>query len=87
MKLEIRQSFAKDALKLPLNVQKEIAEIILLIENTEKLTELRACKKLKGFKTAYRLRIGNYRIGFFFENNTIELVRILARKDIYRYFP
>jgi mRNA-degrading endonuclease RelE of RelBE toxin-antitoxin system len=42
---------------------------------------------LTGFKTAYRLRLGNYRIGFFFENETAELVRVLNRKDIYKYFP
>lgn len=87
MKVEIRQSFVKDALKLQANIQKEIADIIITIENIRKLSELPACKKLKGYKTAYRIRIGDYRIGFFFENNTIELVRVLNRKDIYRYFP
>lgn len=45
------------------------------------------CKKLTGFKNAYRIRMGEYRIGFVFENGTIELIRILGRKDIYKYFP
>ncbi len=31
--------------------------------------------------------MGEYRIGFFFENETIELVRVLGRKEIYKYFP
>jgi len=87
MNAEVRQSFEKDALKLPSKIQKEIAAVILEIENAEKLSSLKACKKLTGYKTAYRIRIGNYRIGFFFENNTVELVRVLARKDMYRYFP
>jgi mRNA interferase RelE/StbE len=87
MNVEIRQSFEKDALRLPLKIQNEIADIIAAIETAAKLSELKACKKLTGYKTAYRIRIGNYRIGFFFENNAVELVRALARKDIYRYFP
>lgn len=87
MNYEIRQSFVKDAVKLPKQVQKEIAELIEKIEKATKLTELPSCKKLQGFKTAYRIRIGNYRIGFFFEKNTIELVRVLDRKNMYRFFP
>ena len=87
MNVEVRQSFEKDALKLPVKIQREIAAIILAIENAGKLSEIKACKKLTGYRTAYRIRIGDYRVGFFFENNTVELVRVLARKDIYRYFP
>ncbi len=87
MKYEIRQSFVKDALKLPRPVQNDIAGIIHKIETVQKITELPSCKKLQGFKTAYRIRIGNYRIGFFYEKNSIELVRVLDRKTMYRYFP
>jgi mRNA interferase RelE/StbE len=87
MKYEIRQSFVKDAAKLPRQAQKQITELIEKIEKATKLTELPACKKLQGFKTAYRIRIGNYRIGFFFEKNTVELVRVLDRKNMYRFFP
>ncbi len=87
MNVEVRQSFVKDAFKLPVKIQHEIAAIFTAMEAADKLSALKACKKLTGYKTAYRIRIGNYRIGFFFENNTIELVRVLARKDMYRYFP
>ena len=34
-----------------------------------------------------RSRMGQYRIGFYYGNKTVELVRILHRKEIYRYFP
>jgi len=52
-----------------------------------KLSELSSCKKLSGSKNAYRIRMGSYRIGFFYETGTAELVRVLNRKDIYKYFP
>jgi len=87
MKVDIRQSFVKDTLKLPTNLQKQIPAIISLLEGSSKLSEIHSCKKLKGFKNAYRIRLGDYRIGFFFENNSVELVRILSRKDVYRFFP
>ena len=87
MTVTIRRSFEKDALKLPLKIRKEIAIIILDIERAERLSAINSCKKLAGYKTAYRIRLGNYRIGFFFENDSIELIRILNRKDMYRFFP
>ncbi|HAO10876.1 MAG TPA: plasmid stabilization protein, partial [Planktothrix sp. UBA8407] len=44
-------------------------------------------KKLKGDDNAYRLRVGDYRIGFYFDGETVTFARVLHRKDIYRYFP
>jgi mRNA interferase RelE/StbE len=85
--IEIRKSFQKDALKLPAPVQAQLAKLIDNLSRTSKLSELSTCKKLTGFKSAYRMRMGAYRIGFIFENETIELVRVLGRKEIYKYFP
>jgi len=44
-------------------------------------------KKIKGFKNYYRIRIGNYRIGIKVEGLKIIFMRVLDRKDIYKYFP
>jgi mRNA interferase RelE/StbE len=87
MKIEIRKSFTKDADKLPAPFQRQVAIIINTIEHTSQPNQLTDCKKLTGYKTAYRIRMGQYRIGFYYENKTAELVRILHRKEIYRYFP
>ncbi len=53
----------------------------------ESLNELSNLKKLKGHSAAYRIKIKNYRVGFFVENDTVILSRILHRKEVYRYFP
>ena len=87
MNIDIRRSFAKDAIKLPASIQIQLANLIEKMAAVNKLSELFSCKKLAGSKNAYRIRLGGYRAGFFFENQTIELVRILNRKDIYKYFP
>ncbi len=49
--------------------------------------EIPNLKKMKGYKNAYRIRFGEYRIGLLFENNNIKLSRVMNRKEIYRYFP
>jgi mRNA interferase RelE/StbE len=87
MIIEIRKSFTKDADKLPAPFRRHLAEIIESMEKATQPSQLADCKKLTGYKTAYRIRMGQYRIGFYYENKTIELVRILHRKEIYRYFP
>ena len=75
MKIEIRRSFEKDAAKLSATYQLQLAGIIEKIITTEKLSEISSCKKLTGFKNAFRIRMGNYRVGLFYENGTAELVR------------
>lgn len=87
MNIEIRKSFTKDAEKLPAPFQRQLAVIITEIEKAVQTSQIDNCKKLTGYKTAYRIRMGQYRIGFYYENKTAELVRILHRKEIYRYFP
>ena len=44
-------------------------------------------KKLHGQEGAYRIRLGAYRLGFFWDGNTLTFARVLHRKEIYRFFP
>ncbi len=44
-------------------------------------------KPMRGFKDHYRVRLGDYRIGFKKEGNTVIFMRVMDRKDIYRHFP
>ena len=61
-----------------------VFEEILGYESFQEISNL---KKLKAYDHAYRIRMGDYRIGLFFDNETITFARILHRKEIYRYFP
>ncbi|WP_373535044.1 type II toxin-antitoxin system RelE/ParE family toxin [Microcoleus sp.] len=56
------------------------------IANVNDLQTIVNLKKLKGDNT-YRFRVGDYRIGFYFDGETVTFARVLHRKDIYRYFP
>ena len=57
------------------------------LEQADTLAEVAHMKKLKGHSNHYRVRIGDYRLGFSVINDTVCLVRFLPRKDIYKYFP
>ncbi|GGH21121.1 type II toxin-antitoxin system RelE family toxin [Mucilaginibacter phyllosphaerae] len=90
MQIEIRSSFTKDVKKLSDDLKGKIESAILMMINSQGLTDISNVKPLKGGKSAhnaYRMRIGDYRICFYLENHTIELVRVLPRKDVYKLFP
>jgi mRNA interferase RelE/StbE len=70
-----------------LSVKIAIKKVIESIEASESIRQIQNVKKLVGYKNAYRVRVGNYRIGFYLENNLVQLVRVKNRKDIYKLFP
>lgn len=88
MQVLFTNQFAKDIRKLK---DKSLAQNIELIINAVKdannLSEITNVKKLKGHQYAYRIRIGDYRIGIFSKGDTIEFACFMSRKDIYKYFP
>lgn len=88
MEVIITRQFEKDTEKvLSKKMQIRLAEIIEELQKVSNLSEINNVKKLKGFKSAYRIKMGDYRIGFILENNLIKLSRIMNRKEIYRHFP
>ena len=88
MKIEFLSGFEKD---LSRTKDKKLAVIILdcihLFERAKKLDELPNIKKLKGHPSAYRYQKGKYRIGFFFEKDTITFAAFAPRSKIYQKFP
>jgi len=88
MKVEFLKSFSKDIDGVKNKSAKNaLIRIIEMMESSDSLDRIPNTKKLKGHKTAYRTRVGDFRIGFFFENSTIILARFVDRKDIYKLFP
>lgn len=88
MNIEFKKSFEKDLLKIiDADLLTKSKEIIAEVEQAEKLTEVRNIKKLKGEENYYRIRLGDYRLGIKVNDSVVSFVRILHRKEIYRYFP
>ncbi|TVR30981.1 MAG: hypothetical protein EA390_07420 [Balneolaceae bacterium] len=68
------ENFSKDLDKLKdKKVRQAIKNAILKIENASSLEKVTGLKRLKGEKGAYRLRVGNYRIGLYIQGDTVEL--------------
>jgi mRNA interferase RelE/StbE len=88
MQVFYEKSFLKDIKKInDKNIANKLKKILNKFEEEKSLTAFLNVKKLKGFDNFYRIKIGNYRLGFKYENESIEVIRFLHRKDMYKLFP
>jgi mRNA interferase RelE/StbE len=88
MKVVFRKSFVRDLKKVKdEHVLYQVLQTIDQAEAARGRSELGDLKKMAGAKDCYRIRIGAYRLGVVIEEDTVEFVRCLNRRDLYRYFP
>lgn len=88
MKVEFKKSFEKDLSKIrEAELLQRIQSVIEEIEAVDGLSDLTSIKKLKAEGNYYRIRLGDYRLGLSVSEDTVVFVRVLHRKEIYRYFP
>jgi mRNA interferase RelE/StbE len=88
VKVEFRKSFEKDLGKIrDEELLVRIKAIIEEVENADSLLDIGNIKKLKADGAYYRIRVGDYRVGFTQDEGVITFVRVLHRKEMYRYFP
>ena len=89
MIIEFDKSFSRSLDKLKdSNIKKRIEQIILDFDRANSIIDIKNIKKLVGFKSYYRIRIGDYRLGIELKTATIARFIVIAhRKDIYKIFP
>ncbi len=89
MDLKFENSFKRDLKKIKdKNVLEELKKVIRDLEEINELKGFKGdLKKLRSRKNFWRIKIGDYRIGLEIEGSTLIFVRILHRKEIYKYFP
>ncbi len=88
MKTAYKKNFLKDANNLPDQIKSAILDIAFRqIPDTENIQNINNLKKLSGFKNFYRIRYSDYRIGITIQHDKVVFLRVLHRKDIYKYFP
>lgn len=88
MTVSFRTSFVRDLRKLTdAKVRDRVREVIEAVEAADSLEHVPDARKLSGRSGYYRIRIGSYRIGLAVDGSEVEFVRVLDRKDIYRFFP
>jgi mRNA interferase RelE/StbE len=89
LKVEYRQLFLKDLKKLKKQpvYQRVLNLAFEILPNTEDLKDLSNVKAMKGFPNRYRIRVGDYRVGIEVSGEQLEMMRVLHRREFYRYFP
>lgn len=88
MTVAFRKSFLRDLKKVKdPEVRDRVRAAIEAVESAGSLADLPDVKKMSGSAGYCRVRVGGYRIGLAVEGEEVEFVRVLNRKDIYRYFP
>jgi mRNA interferase RelE/StbE len=88
LNVEFRSSFARDLKKIKERaLLQRVRNAIEQVEQAGSLREASQAQKLRGSESYYQSRIGDYRIGLSIDGENVTFVRILHRRDIYRYSP
>ena len=82
-RLEIKDSARKQIVRLPKPDQRRVMAAIADLADTPRPDGVR---KIVGADSAYRIRVGDYRIVYEIHNRvlTVYVVRVGHRKDVYR---
>lgn len=89
MEVQYRQAFLKDLkqLKSSTSYQRIYELTFTTLPEINTLQEISDIKAMRGYTGRYRIRIGDYRVGIEVNGDVIEMMRVLHRREFYRYFP
>jgi mRNA interferase RelE/StbE len=88
MHVEFRPLFVRDLRAFKdRKLRQRIEAVIREVEAANSLAELRNIKAIQSNPNFYRLKVGDYRLGVYVKDDVVAFVRVLHRKEIYRYFP
>jgi mRNA interferase RelE/StbE len=89
VKYRIEKSFDRDADRVKnKQVLRKLQKLISTIGDADTIRKIPHTRKIEGYGSYYRIKLGDYRLGMEAISNTeVVLLRFLHRKDIYRYFP
>lgn len=88
MNTRFRESFSDDLTALTdAALLRRIRRVIEQVEAARTFQGIPNLKRLDAKGKYYRIRVGDYRLGFVFEHGAVTFVRCLDRKEIYRFFP
>ena len=88
MTVRFKESFTKDLRAIrDKSLLERLREIIEEVEKAKSLADLTGVKKLRGGGAYYRIRVADYRVGLALEESGVVFVRVLHRREVYRYFP
>ncbi len=88
MKILFRESFVRDLRRIEdQDAQRRIRQAVESVEQATSLLDIPNLRRLRAKGRYYRIRVGDYRLGFTVDADEVCFVRALHRREIYRYFP
>jgi mRNA interferase RelE/StbE len=80
--VEVKPSARKELEALPDNV---LARVVLKVEFLGDTPRPQGCKKLKGYKDQWRIRIGDWRVLYIIDDTLklVSITRIAHRREVY----
>ena len=88
MQVEFRKTFKQDLRDIKdRKVLARIRAAIEEVENASSLLSVANVNAIQGHVGYYRIRIGDFRLGLYVDKGVVAFVRVLHRKEMYRYFP
>ena len=87
MKVKFSKDFEKALKKLSGKMLDSVRRTIIEVKNANEITDITDCKKLIGYRSIYRIRIGDYRAFFTFHieivNDTVKFKYLTSRGEAY----
>lgn len=88
MEITYTKQFLKDLASIPSARRKQIEFFVFeKLPSLSTISEIGKAEKMHGYDGYFKIRFGEYRLGFYSAGKGIELRRVLHRKEIYRYYP
>ena len=69
------------------NLRRRVERAIAGIESAPTLSQIQGIARMTASGAYYRIRIGDYRLGFEVEGDIAILISFGHRRDVYRRFP
>jgi len=85
MNIKISREFEKSAKKMSGKYKESLKNVILEIRVAQSIADIRNCKKLIGYNSVYRIRLGDYRMFILLEiaEQTVFLKYLVSRGEAY----
>lgn len=87
MKVDYSKDFEKSLKKMSGKMLESVCRVIKEVKEAEDIKDITDCKKLIGYRSIYRIRIGDYRAIFTFHieivNDTVKFKYLVSRGEAY----
>ncbi|MGM0531665.1 MAG: type II toxin-antitoxin system RelE family toxin [Bacteroidota bacterium] len=84
VEIKVNKKFLKELAALPVKTRQKAEKLTFEeIPSCKNINDIPNIQKLSGYKNYYRIRLGQYRIGLRYEENTLIFERIMHRGKIF----